>query len=68
MSTITFLEPELPAAEEPRRPLLLIDVDGVLNAFRRPGPEWFKTKCTADGITYNMILNPTHGPKLLNVA
>ena len=50
------------------RPLLLIDVDGVLNPFRRPGPEWVKTKCSAGGRSYNMLLNPAHGPKLLDLA
>ncbi|GAA4221431.1 hypothetical protein FHR32_005082 [Streptosporangium album] len=53
---------------ETTRPLLLIDVDGVLNPFRRPGPEWFRTKCSADGRSYNMLLNPAHGPKLLDLA
>ncbi|MFF4417024.1 HAD domain-containing protein [Streptosporangium sp. NPDC001559] len=68
MSALTFLEPDLPAVEEPLRPLLLIDVDGVLNAFRRPGPEWVKTKGIAGGRTFNLLLNPFHGPRLLDIA
>ncbi|WP_326646606.1 HAD domain-containing protein [Streptosporangium sp. NBC_01755] len=59
----------LPASElDAIRPLILIDVDGVLNPFRKPGPEWIRTKCSAGGRSYNMILNPEHGPKLLAVA
>ncbi|MFN2636829.1 MAG: HAD domain-containing protein [Gemmatimonadaceae bacterium] len=50
------------------RPLILIDVDGVLNPFRRPGSEWFTAKCSVGGRSYNVILNPTHGPKLLELA
>jgi len=50
------------------RPLLLLDVDGVLNPFTRPGREWISTKCTADGRTYRLLLNPAHGPQLLKVA
>jgi len=50
------------------KPLLLIDVDGVLNPFRRPGPEWVKTKCSVDGRSYNVLLNPGHGKQLLDLA
>lgn len=50
------------------RPLILLDVDGVLNPFRRPSPDWFKTKCSVDGRSYNVILHPGHGAKLLDLA
>lgn len=50
------------------RPLILLDVDGVLNPFVRPGKAWQAHKCACGGTTYNMLLNPEHGPQLLALA
>lgn len=50
------------------RPLILLDIDGVVNPFRRPGPAWNAHKCMCNGITWNLWLNPAHGPKLLALA
>ena len=53
------------------RPLILIDVDGVLNPFyadEMPEP-WTKNRITVnDGRTFTVFLNPEHGPKLLALA
>ncbi|WP_285582070.1 HAD domain-containing protein [Herbidospora sp. NBRC 101105] len=46
----------------------MLDVDGVLNPFRRPGPEWGPYTCTAAGQPYLLWLNPAHGPLLLALA
>ncbi|MER7063978.1 HAD domain-containing protein [Streptomyces albidoflavus] len=46
------------------RPLILLDVDGVLNAFRRPGPEWQRFR----RMGFHLWLNPAHGPSLLKLA
>jgi hypothetical protein len=48
--------------------LILIDVDGVLNPWQRQGPQWEKHRAVADGTTWNVILNPDHGPMLLTLA
>ncbi|KAB8186939.1 hypothetical protein FH608_046475 [Nonomuraea phyllanthi] len=45
-------------------PLLLLDVDGVLNALQRPGPEWIATRA----LGFRLLLNPSHGPMLLKLA
>lgn len=54
------------------KPLILIDVDGVLNPFpprgQRLGEPWIRAKCSLDGRTYPVTLNPEHGPKLLKLA
>ncbi|GHE33159.1 hypothetical protein GCM10017673_40120 [Streptosporangium violaceochromogenes] len=50
------------------RPLILLDVDGVLNPFTRPGKAWQAHKCACRGATYNLFLNPEHGPQLLALA
>ncbi|WP_066370071.1 HAD domain-containing protein [Herbidospora mongoliensis] len=50
------------------RPLILVDVDGVLNPFRRPGTAWQSHTCTAAGVAFALWLNPDHGPRLLALA
>ncbi|WP_214104530.1 HAD domain-containing protein [Acrocarpospora catenulata] len=50
------------------RPLILLDVDGVLNPFRRPGEDWQHHNLTCDGMAFDLWLNPAHGPKLLELA
>lgn len=51
-------------------PLILLDVDGVLNPFppRRMGPNWTRAKCMMHGRTISVTVNPEHGPKLLMLA
>lgn len=46
------------------KPLILLDVDGVLNAFRRPGPGWRSHRRSG----FHLWLNPAHGPALLKLA
>jgi hypothetical protein len=53
------------ASERP--PVVLIDVDGVLNPLQR-GPGYRRHKCTPDGITYRLWLNAEHGPMLRTLA
>ncbi len=50
-----------------RPPVVLIDVDGVLNPLKR-GPGYHRHKCTPDGITYRLWLNAAHGPMLRALA
>lgn len=65
MSTLTLERPAALGAEPARRPLLLLDVDGVLNPDRRPSEEWQKHRCMVDGRGYNLWLNPSQGKQLL---
>ncbi|MEO3869356.1 HAD domain-containing protein [Nonomuraea sp. B12E4] len=53
---------------EDLRPLILLDVDGVLNPWHKQGPHWLSVKATCDGVTYPVVLNPEHGPMLLQLA
>ena len=48
-------------------PVVLIDVDGVLNPLKR-GPGYQRYKCRPDGVTYKVWLNPAHGPMLCALA
>ncbi|MEU4224318.1 HAD domain-containing protein [Nonomuraea sp. NPDC026600] len=50
------------------RPLILLDVDGVLNPWHKQGPTWLSVKAICDGVTYPVVLNPEHGPMLLQLA
>lgn len=50
------------------RPLLLVDVDGVLNPFGRPKPDFRRYTCAIDGETYTVHLNPRHGAMLMDLA
>jgi hypothetical protein len=50
------------------RPLILLDIDGVLNPDRRPGPQWQAHKAMCDGSTFNLWLNREHGPQLVALA
>ncbi|WP_018657018.1 HAD domain-containing protein [Actinomadura flavalba] len=49
-------------------PLVLLDVDGVLNPFSRPHRGYRRHRCTPEGITYRLWLNAAHGPLLLDLA
>jgi hypothetical protein len=48
-------------------PLVLIDVDGVLNPLQR-SPGYQRYRATPNGITYRLLLNPRHGPLLTGLA
>lgn len=48
--------------------LILIDVDGVLNPWQRQGPHWQAHQAVSFNGTWNVILNPDHGPMLLTLA
>ncbi|MEV1173690.1 HAD domain-containing protein [Nonomuraea sp. NPDC049784] len=50
------------------KPLLLLDVDGVLNPMGRPTPDFRRYRCTIDGEVYIVNLNPRHGRRLLELA
>ncbi|MFI7131591.1 HAD domain-containing protein [Nonomuraea sp. NPDC050153] len=49
-------------------PLILLDVDGVLNAWHRQGPHWQTYDAVSDIGTFKVNLNPEHGPMLLQLA
>ncbi|MCK2214852.1 HAD domain-containing protein [Actinomadura sp. ATCC 31491] len=50
------------------KPLLLLDVDGVLNPIGRPAPGYRQFRCLIDDETYVVHLDPRHGPRLLGLA
>ncbi|POM23697.1 hypothetical protein BTM25_23180 [Actinomadura rubteroloni] len=49
-------------------PLLLVDVDGVLNPRKRPSRRFRRHKCAPEGIAFKLWLNRAHGPLLLDLA
>ncbi|MQY01992.1 HAD domain-containing protein [Actinomadura macrotermitis] len=49
-------------------PLVLLDVDGVLNPFERPHRGFQRHRCSPNGVTYKLWLNPGHGRLLLDLA
>lgn len=49
-------------------PLLLLDVDGVLNPLGRRAPGFRRYEVTVDGVVYTVYLNRRHGPRLLALA
>ncbi|MBW8486118.1 HAD domain-containing protein [Actinomadura parmotrematis] len=49
-------------------PLVLLDVDGVLNPFERPGEEYHRHRCSPRGVTFRLWLNAGHGRMLLDLA
>lgn len=49
-------------------PLILLDVDGVLNPMYRPGPEWEFHQVEGHTQSYRVVLNPNHGAQLLALA
>jgi hypothetical protein len=50
------------------RPLLLLDVDGVVNPQRRPSPDFLRFDCALDGTLRTVLLSEKHGPMLLDLA
>ncbi|MFG1874410.1 HAD domain-containing protein [Sphaerisporangium sp. NPDC049003] len=51
-----------------KRPLVLLDVDGVLNPARRHSPWLRRHECVLDGQTYRILLNRRHGRLLTALA
>ncbi|MFB4318900.1 HAD domain-containing protein [Actinomadura sp. 21ATH] len=49
-------------------PLVLLDVDGVLNPFQRPHRGYKRHRCSPNGITYRLWLDAGHGRMLLDLA
>ncbi|WP_067488050.1 HAD domain-containing protein [Actinomadura hibisca] len=49
-------------------PLVLVDVDGVLNPFERPTRGFRRHRCSPNGITFRLWLNSGHGPMLRELA
>ncbi|GII36320.1 HAD domain-containing protein [Planotetraspora phitsanulokensis] len=50
------------------KPLLLLDVDGVLNPSRRSSLRYRRHICVVDGGLYKLLLDRRHGPQLLSLA
>jgi hypothetical protein len=50
------------------KPLVLLDVDGVLNPTGRVTPDFRRYQCTVDGYDYTVHLNPRHGSRLMELA
>ncbi|MFG1941419.1 HAD domain-containing protein [Nonomuraea sp. NPDC048826] len=50
------------------KPLLLLDVDGVLNPTGHPTPDFRRYRCTIGSSVYTVHLNQRHGPRLLELA
>lgn len=49
------------------RPLVLLDVDGVLNPLER-SPGYQRYRAVPDGTVFRLLLNPEHGPLLTGLA
>ncbi|NRQ31536.1 hypothetical protein HII36_06725 [Nonomuraea sp. NN258] len=50
------------------KPLLLVDVDGVLNPMSRPSPDFRRYRCSIGSEVYTVHLNAKHGRGLLDLA
>ncbi len=68
MSVMALEAPSGTVAEAAECPLILLDVDGVLNPGTRPGPEWERYRCSGENGSFNLWLNPDHGPALFDLA
>jgi hypothetical protein len=53
---------------EPSRPLVLVDVDGVLNPTRSHAPGYRGHWVFHAGVAHRLWLNPSHGPMLTELA
>ncbi|MFC6886964.1 MULTISPECIES: HAD domain-containing protein [Actinomadura] len=49
-------------------PLVLLDVDGVLNPFERPHRGYRRHRCSPNGVAFRLWLNAAHGRMLLDLA
>jgi Swiss Army Knife RNA repair-like protein len=56
------------AGMEPSRPLVLVDVDGVLNPARSQAPGYRRQWVFPGGLARRLLLNPSHGPMLTELA
>lgn len=50
------------------KPLVLLDVDGVLNPLKRPHRGYRRFRVSPGGVTFKLWLNAAHGPQLLELA
>jgi len=50
------------------RPLVLVDVDGVLNPARHEAPGYRSHWVFPAGLAHRLLLNPSHGPMLIELA
>ncbi|HEX2315063.1 MAG TPA: HAD domain-containing protein [Thermomonospora sp.] len=50
------------------KPLVLLDVDGVLNPFVRPHKGYRRHRVTPGGVRFEVWLDPRHGPDLVDLA
>jgi hypothetical protein len=53
---------------QPPTPLVLVDVDGVLNPFQSRTGDYRRHWVFPGGIAHRLLLNPGHGPMLLELA
>jgi hypothetical protein len=53
---------------EPSRPLILVDVDGVLNPARSHAPGYRAHWVFPAGVVHRLLLNPSHGRMLTELA
>jgi Swiss Army Knife RNA repair-like protein len=53
---------------EPSRPLILVDVDGVLNPARSHAPGYRAHWVFPAGVAHRLVLNPSHGRMLTELA
>jgi hypothetical protein len=53
---------------EPPGPLVLVDVDGVLNPARSHAPGYRGQWVFPGGLAHRLLLNPSHGPMLTELA
>ena len=53
---------------EPSRPLVLVDVDGVLNPARSHAPGYRAQWVFPAGLAHRLLLNPSHGSMLTELA
>ncbi|MDL4770549.1 HAD domain-containing protein [Actinomadura xylanilytica] len=49
-------------------PVILLDVDGVLNPLERPHRGFRRHRCSPRGVSYRLWLNAGHGRMLLDLA
>lgn len=56
------------AEVEPGNPLVLVDVDGVLNPARSGPPGYRRQWVFPAGLPRRLLLNPSHGPMLTELA
>ncbi|MFC6081057.1 HAD domain-containing protein [Sphaerisporangium aureirubrum] len=68
MSTTTLACLSPADVDQDDRPLLLLDVDGVVNPQLPRSKAWRRYRCVVDNERYNVRLNPEHGEQLLRLS